>query len=88
MKWAAGDHLLRSILRKREAPLSNSNRVVSKFYFARSRKHLIDTTDMSRFAAKEITVIYLSFTNVRISIALPGGGVSLEGGTRGTYSGK
>jgi hypothetical protein len=49
---------------------------------------LIDTTDMSRFSAKEITVIYLSFTNVRISIALPGGGVSLEGGTRGTYSGK
>jgi hypothetical protein len=49
----------------------------------------MDTTDMSRFAAKEITVIYLSFTNVRISIALPpGGGVSLEGGTRGTYSGK
>ena len=88
MKWAAGDHLLRSISRKREAPLSNSDRVVSEFYFARSRKYLIDTTDMSRFAAKEITVIYLSFTNVRISIALPGGGVSLEGGARGTYSGK
>jgi hypothetical protein len=88
MKWAAGDHLLRSISRKREAPLSNSDRVVSELYFASSRKRLIDTTDMSRFAAKEITAIYLSFTNIRISIALPGGGVSLEGGTRGTYSGK
>ena len=88
MKWAAGDHLLRSISRKREAPLSNPDRVVSEFHFAISRKYLINTTDMSRFAAKEITVIYLSFTNVRISIALPGGGVSLEGGARGTYSGK
>jgi hypothetical protein len=88
MKWAPGDRLLRSISRKREAPLSNSDRVVSELYFARSRKYLIDTTDMSRFAAKEITVIYLSFTNLRISITLPGGSVSLKGGTSETYSGK
>jgi hypothetical protein len=49
---------------------------------------LINTAERGKVAAKEVTVIYLSFTNVRVSIALPGGGVSLERGTRGTYSGK
>jgi hypothetical protein len=49
---------------------------------------LINTAERGKVAAKEVTVIYLSFTNVRVSIALPGGGVSLEGGTRGTYSRK
>jgi hypothetical protein len=49
---------------------------------------LIDTADTAEFAAKEVTVIYLSFTNVRVSIALPGGGVSLERGTSGTHSRK
>ncbi|MBV8797052.1 MAG: hypothetical protein JO136_19115 [Hyphomicrobiales bacterium] len=46
---------------------------------------MVDTVDTRRFSAKEVTVIYLSFTNVRISIALPGGGVSLEGGVNGTH---
>jgi hypothetical protein len=49
---------------------------------------LIDTTDAGRFEAREVTIIYLSFTNVRISIALAGGGVSLEGGANRTHSGR
>jgi hypothetical protein len=60
----------------------------SEFYFAKSQRHLIDTADTGQFATQEVTVIYLSFTNVRISIALPGRGVSLEAGTRGTFSRK
>lgn len=94
MKGAVGDHLLRSISKTGENCLVNSeifvekNKVGSEIYFAKSRKHLIDTPDMSRFASREITVIYLSFTNVRITIALPGGGVSLDGGTSRTYSRK
>jgi hypothetical protein len=61
------------------------NRVNSKLHFVKTTKHPIDRIDTRRFAAKEVTLIYLSFTNVRISIALPGGGVSLEGGANGTY---
>jgi hypothetical protein len=73
MKRVTGDDLSRLIQKNGVVYLSNSdvfvenNRVVSELYFARSRKYLIDTTDMSRFVAKEVTVIYLSFTNVRIS---------------------
>jgi hypothetical protein len=33
-----------------------------------------------RFGTREVTLIYLSFTNCRISIALPGDGVTLKGG--------
>jgi hypothetical protein len=94
MKRVTGDDLSRLIQKNGVAYLSNSdvfvenNRVVSELYFARSRKYLIDTTDMSRFVAKEVTVIYLSFTNVRISITLPGGGVSLKYDTSGRYGRK
>jgi hypothetical protein len=87
MKWAAGD-LWRTMSRKSETPLSNSDRPVSEFYFARTKRHSINTTKMSRFAGKEVIVICLSFTNVRISIVLPGAGVSFGGGVNGTYSGK
>jgi hypothetical protein len=68
--------------------LVESNDVTSELYFAKSQRHLINTADRGQVAAKEVTMIYLSFTNVRVSIALPGGCVSLEGGTRGTYSRK
>jgi hypothetical protein len=68
--------------------LVERNDGTSELYFAKSQRLLIDTADTGQVAAKEVTVIYLSFTNVRVSIALPGGGVSLEGGTRGTYSRK
>jgi hypothetical protein len=33
-----------------------------------------------RFGTREVTLIYLSFTNCRISIALAGDGVTLKGG--------
>jgi hypothetical protein len=87
MKWAVGNRLSGSTSKTGEIYLITSealvenNRVSSNIYFVRSRKHLIHTNDARQFAAKEITVIYLSFTNARISITLPGGGVSLEGGT-------
>jgi hypothetical protein len=94
MKWAIGDCLLGltsktggSVHRTAQS-LAEKNDVTSELYFAKSQRHLIDTADTGQFAAKEVTVIYLSFANVRVSIALPGGGVSLERGTRGTYSGK
>jgi hypothetical protein len=90
MKSGASNHLLgltsttdEPALRISEAPVEQ-NRVDSKLRFVKSTKHSIDTIDTRRFAAKEVTLIYLSFTNVRISIALPGGGVSLEGGANGT----
>jgi hypothetical protein len=92
MKWATGDCLLgltsRGSVHRTAQALAEKNDVTSELYFAKSQRHLIDTADTRQFAAKEVTVIYLSFTNVRVSIALPGGGVSLERGTRGTYSGK
>ena len=88
MKWAIGDCLLGltsktggSVHRTAQS-LTEKNDVTSELYFAKSQRHLIDTADTAEFAAKEVTVIYLSFTNVRVSIALPGGGVSLERGTR------
>jgi hypothetical protein len=56
------------------------NRVTSELYFVKSRKHQIDTTDTRTFTTREVTLIYLSFTGLRISIVLPGRSVSLEGG--------
>jgi hypothetical protein len=92
MKWAIGDCLLGltsetgGSFDRTAQSLAEKNDVTSELYFAKSQKLLIDTADTGQVAAKEVTVIYLSFTNVRVSIALPGGGVSLEGGTRRTYS--
>jgi hypothetical protein len=92
MKWAIDDCLLGltsktggSVHRTAQS-IAEKNYVTSELYFAKSQRHLINTADRGRVAAKEVTVIYLSFTNLRVSIALPGSGVSLEGGTRGTYS--
>jgi hypothetical protein len=91
MKTGLGNHLLGVTSTTGEpAPriseaLVEQNGVNCKLRFVKSTKHLIDTIDTRRFAAKEVTLIYLSFTNVRISIVLPGGGASLEGGANGTY---
>jgi hypothetical protein len=94
MKSRLGDRLLGSasktggpVLRASKDSLEYSRRS-SRLYFVKSKTHLVDTVDTRRFSAKEVTVIYLSFTNVRISIALPGGGVSLEGGVNGTHGRK
>ena len=62
--------------------------VNSELYFVKSRTHRVDAIDTRRFAANKVTLIYLSFTNVRISIVLPGGGASVEGGVTGTRSRK
>ena len=91
MKWAVGDSFTSKVLasvHRTVQSIAETNDAVSVLYFAKSQSHLIDTANIGQVAAKEVTVIYLSFTNVRVSIALPGGGVSLEGGTRGTYSRK
>jgi hypothetical protein len=94
MKSGVDDRLLESTSKPGEPALGVSgapveqNRVDSALHFVKSTKHLVDTIDTRRFAAEEVTVVYLSFTNVRISIALPGNGVSLEGGANGTHGSK
>jgi hypothetical protein len=71
-------------VRKTAQSLPKKSDVISELYFAKTQRHLIGTADIGQVAAKEVAVIYLSFTNLRVSIALPGRGVSLEGGTSGT----
>jgi hypothetical protein len=94
MKSAIGDCLLglTSIaggsVHKTVLSLAENNDVISELYFAKTQRHLISTADTGHLAAKEVTVIYLSFTNLRVSIALPGRGVSLEGGECRTYGRK
>jgi hypothetical protein len=94
MKRAMGDCLLGLTSKTEESvhrtvqSIVERNEGTSELYFAKSQRLLIDTADTGQVAAKEVTVIYLSFTNVRVSIALPGRGVSVEGGTSGTYSRK
>jgi hypothetical protein len=56
----------------------------SELYFVACTRQSIDAADISRFATTDVTLIYLSFTNGDISIALPGCGVTLEGGATGT----
>src|SRR6516164_7166840 len=62
-------------------------KATSDLYFVECRTQLIETAgDTTRSVAsrqsrtREVTLIYLSFTNCDISIALLGGGVTLEGG--------
>jgi hypothetical protein len=84
MRWVIGDRLTSKILTSVHRTVQSSaekNDAISVLYFAKSQNHLIDTANIGQVAAKEVTLIYLSFTNVRVSIALPGRGVSLEGGT-------
>jgi hypothetical protein len=84
MRWVIGDRLTSKILTSVHRTVQSSaekNDAIAVLYFAKSQNHLIDTANIGQVAAKEVTLIYLSFTNVRVSIALPGRGVSLEGGT-------
>ena len=84
MKWAVGDSFTSKVLasvHRTVQSIAKKNDEISVLYFAESQRHLIDTANIGQVVAKEVTVIYLSFTNVRVSIALPGRGVSLEGGT-------
>jgi hypothetical protein len=92
VKRGIGDRLLKLTSETGESPLSiagallERNKVSSELYFAKSIRHLIDAGDTRRLETREITVIYLSFTSVRASIALPGCGVLFKGGTNGTCS--
>jgi hypothetical protein len=95
MNSGAGDPLFGWTSEKGESAfgiaevLAEQNEVNSStLHFIKSTKHLVDTIDTRKFAVEEVTVIYLSFTNIRISIAVPGGGVSLAGGANGTGSRK
>lgn len=58
-------------------------RATSELYFVECTRKLIDTAVTTQFETRDVTLIYLSFTNGDISIALPGCGVTLEGGTNG-----
>jgi hypothetical protein len=87
MKRGVGDHLSGLTPEAGEAALRSSEvlikqkRGTSELYFVECRRQLIDTADTTRFETRHVTLIYLSFTNGDISIALPGFGVTLEGGT-------
>jgi hypothetical protein len=60
------------------------NDATSELYFAKSEGHFIYSADTTALKSQEITITYLSFTNVRISIAVSGCDVSFVGGTRRT----
>jgi hypothetical protein len=69
-----------------EAP-KKQKRTASELYFVECRTQLIETVRETtrpiasrQSGTREVTLIYLSFTNCDISIALLGGGVTLEGG--------
>jgi hypothetical protein len=68
----------------RERPFLGTKKATSDLYFVECRTQLTETVgEATQFAARKVTLIYLSFTNWDIWIALPGGGVTLEGGTNG-----
>ena len=58
------------------------NEAHPELYFAKSEGHFIYRADTTALESLEITITYLSFTNVRISIAMSGCDVSFDGGTR------
>jgi hypothetical protein len=85
MKVGTGDRLLGSALKMRVRVLRNTKVLTeygSQVYFVKTTMLSTDTVDSRRLAAKEVAIIYLSFTNVRVSIVVPGRGVSLEGGLK------
>jgi hypothetical protein len=64
-------------------------KTISNLYFVECTRLLVETVEdtirpvvSSGFGPREVTLIYLSFTNVDIAIGLPGRGVMLEGGHR------
>jgi hypothetical protein len=84
MKRGVGDDPLRLTTKKRETGLiisegaAQQKRATSELFFVECRRQSIDTE------TTDVMLIYLSFTNADVSIALPGGGVTLEGGANGT----
>jgi hypothetical protein len=60
---------------------SEQKRTTSDLYLVECRTRLTETVEeATQFAAPEVTLIYLSFTKWDIWIALPGSGITLEGG--------
>jgi hypothetical protein len=71
-------------LSKLEQKNEKAEEATSELYFVDCTTQLIETVgDARRLGTREVTLIYLSFTNRDISIALAGGGVTLEGGKNG-----
>jgi hypothetical protein len=56
---------------------AQQKRAASELFFVECRRQSMNT------GTRDVTLIYLSFTNTDISIALPGCGVTVEGGTIG-----
>jgi hypothetical protein len=77
-----------AIVQKTAQSPAEKNDVISELYFAKSQRHLINMADRGQLAAEEVTVIYLSFTNVRVSITLPGGCASIKGGSTQAHNRK
>jgi hypothetical protein len=96
MKGMGSDRLSGLTRKTEEATLTISEvsegqkNATSQLYFVECRMQLTETVGdttrrvaSSRFGTRVVTLIYMSFTNCDISIAIPGGGVTLEGGTNG-----
>jgi hypothetical protein len=96
MKGMGSDRLSGLTRKTEEATLTipevaeEQKEATSELYFVECRMQLTeavgDTTRpvaSRRFGTRVVTLVYLSFTNCDISIAIPGGGVTLEGGTNG-----
>ena len=93
MKGMGGDRLSALTRKTQEASLTISDvskeqkKATSELYLVQCKMQLIETVGDTtrpvasrRFGTRVVTLIYLSFTNCDISIAIPGGGVTLEGG--------
>ena len=70
-------------------------KATSQLYFVECTTQLIETAGdrtrpvaAKRFGTREVALFQLSFTNCDIWIALPGGGVTLEGANRSCRQGK
>jgi hypothetical protein len=83
MKRGVGDDPSRLTTERGELSLTifqgsaQQKRAASELFFVECKRQSINADK------RDVTLIYLSFTNADISIALPGCGVSLEGGTIG-----
>jgi hypothetical protein len=97
MNRIVGDHFLSLTAETEEmAPAiyevpGEQKKTTVDLYFVECRTQLIETVEdnprpvPSRgFGAREVTFIYMSFAHCDISIAVPGSGVTLEGGANGT----
>ena len=63
--------------------LANKQRAASDLYLVECTTRLIEGSTLpvptTGFGAREVTLIYMSFTSVNVLIALPGGSVTFVG---------